>query len=101
MVNINNYNVLLGLDFLMKIGTIVGVEKGVIHVWNGLSVVMEVLPLNVINMFQMVTRPEEAYLDKFSSTRVWNMCMQKKQKHGLPKLLVLTITMMILFWKKT
>jgi hypothetical protein len=30
VVDINNYDLLLGLDFLMKIGTIVDLEKGVI-----------------------------------------------------------------------
>jgi hypothetical protein len=30
VVDINNYDVLLGLDFRMKIGAIVDVEKGVI-----------------------------------------------------------------------
>lgn len=67
VVDINNYDVLLGLDFRMKIGAIVDVEKGVIQVWNGLGVEMEVLPFNVVNMLQPVTRPEEAYFDKFSS----------------------------------
>jgi hypothetical protein len=30
IVDTDNYDILLGLDFLMKIGTIVNVEKGVI-----------------------------------------------------------------------
>lgn len=30
IVDIDNYDVLLGLDFLMKVGTVVDVEKGVI-----------------------------------------------------------------------
>ncbi len=50
IVDTYNYDVLLGLDFLMKIGTIVGVEKGVIHVWNGLRMVVELLPLIVVDM---------------------------------------------------
>ncbi len=32
MVDTNNYDMLLGLDFLMKIGAVVDVEKGVIQV---------------------------------------------------------------------
>ncbi len=51
VVDIDNYDVLLKLDFLMKIGTIVSVEKGLIQIWNGLGVTMEVLPLNIVNMF--------------------------------------------------
>lgn len=34
----------------MKIKTMVDVEKGVIHVKNGLGVAVEVLPLNVFNI---------------------------------------------------
>jgi hypothetical protein len=32
VVDTNNYDMLLGLDFLMKIGAVVDVEKGVIQV---------------------------------------------------------------------
>jgi hypothetical protein len=32
VVDIDNYDLLLGLDFLMKIGVVVDVEKGVIQV---------------------------------------------------------------------
>jgi hypothetical protein len=32
VINTHNYNLLLGLDFLMKIGVIIIVEKGVIQV---------------------------------------------------------------------
>jgi len=32
VVDINNYDMLLGLDFLMKIGVVVDVEKGVIQI---------------------------------------------------------------------
>ncbi len=52
VVDTNNYNLLFGLDFLMKIKAIVNVDKGVIQVWNGPSIVVEVLPFNVVNVFQ-------------------------------------------------
>jgi hypothetical protein len=45
---------MLGLDFLMKIGAILDVEKGVIQVWNGLGMAMELLSLTVVNMLQLV-----------------------------------------------
>jgi hypothetical protein len=32
VVDMDNYNVLLGLDFLIKIGAIVDIMKGLIHV---------------------------------------------------------------------
>jgi len=59
VVDIDNYDVLLGLDFLMKIGAIVDVEKGVMHVWNKPGVTIEILPLNVVNMLQRIARLEE------------------------------------------
>jgi hypothetical protein len=37
VVNIDSYDLLLGLNFLIKIRTIVNVEKGVIHVCNRLG----------------------------------------------------------------
>jgi len=43
----------------MKIGTIIGVEKGVMHVWNKPSVTIEIIPLNVVNMLQRIARSEE------------------------------------------
>jgi hypothetical protein len=48
VVNINNYDLLLGLEFFMKIGVVVDVGKGVIHVWNGFNTSIQVLPHNVV-----------------------------------------------------
>ncbi len=59
VINTSNYDLLLGLDFLMKIRTIVDVEKGVIQVWKGPGVAIEILPLNVINMLQRIAMLEE------------------------------------------
>ncbi len=59
VVDIDNYDVLLRLDFLMKIEVVVDVEKGVMHVWNKLGVTIEILPLNVVNMLQRIARSEE------------------------------------------
>jgi len=52
VVDINNYDVLLGLDFLMKIGAIVDVERGLIQVRKGLGIDVEVLPLTMVNLLQ-------------------------------------------------
>ncbi len=52
VVNTNNYDVLLGLDFLIKIGAIVDVERGLIQVRHGLGANVEVLPLTMVNMLQ-------------------------------------------------
>jgi hypothetical protein len=59
VVNTNNYDLLLGLDFIMKIGAIIDVEKRVIQVWKGPSVEVEVLLLTVIDMLQRIAMPEE------------------------------------------
>ncbi len=50
VVDIDSYDLLLGLDFLIKIGTIVDVEKGTIQIKQGLRNNIQVLPLNMVNM---------------------------------------------------
>jgi predicted aspartyl protease len=50
VVDMDGYDVLLGLDFLMKIGTVVDVERGLIQVRHGLGTNVEVLPLTVVNL---------------------------------------------------
>jgi hypothetical protein len=46
--------VLLGLDFLIKIGAIVDVEQGLIQVRHGPSANVEVLPLTMVNLLQRI-----------------------------------------------
>jgi hypothetical protein len=47
----------LGLDFLNKIGVVVDVENGLIYnlFKKGLNYSVWILPLNMVNMFQLVT----------------------------------------------
>jgi predicted aspartyl protease len=52
VVDTNSYDVLLGLDFLIKIGAIVDVERGLIQVRHGPRTNVEVLPLTMVNMLQ-------------------------------------------------
>jgi predicted aspartyl protease len=52
IVDTDSYDVLLGLDFLIKIGAIVDVERGLIQVRHGPGSDVEVLPLTVVNMLQ-------------------------------------------------
>jgi len=54
VVDTDSYDVLLGLDFLMKIRTIVDVERGLIQVRKGSGVDVEVLPLTMVNLLQRV-----------------------------------------------
>jgi hypothetical protein len=56
IVNTDNYDIMLGLDFFMKIGVVVDVEKGVIHVQNGPSMEVELLPLMVVNMLHPIIK---------------------------------------------
>jgi len=55
IVDTHNYNVFLGLDFLMKIRVVINVEKGIIQVQNGPTMEVELLPLIIINMLQHVS----------------------------------------------
>ncbi len=50
VVDTDGYDVLLGLDFLMKIGAMVDVERGLIQVKHGPGTNVEVLPLIVVNL---------------------------------------------------
>jgi hypothetical protein len=50
VVDTDSYDVLLGLDFLIKIGAIVDVEQGLIQVKHGPRTNVEVLPLTMVNM---------------------------------------------------
>jgi hypothetical protein len=54
VVDTDSYDVLLGLDFLIKIGAIVDVERGLIQVRHGPGANMEVLPLTMVNLLQRI-----------------------------------------------
>ncbi len=60
IVDTYSYDILLGLDFLMKIKTVVDVEKGVTKVRNGLGMVVELFPLTMVNMLQLVLEHEQS-----------------------------------------
>jgi hypothetical protein len=59
VVDIDSYDMLLGLDFFIKVGTIVDVEKGIILVCNKPKMEVEVLSLNVMSMLQVLERSKE------------------------------------------
>ncbi len=52
VVDTDSYDVLLGLDLLIKIGAIVDVEQGLIQVRHSPGTNVEVLPLTVVNLMQ-------------------------------------------------
>jgi hypothetical protein len=55
VVDTDSYDVLLGLDFLMMIGAIVDVERGLIQVRKGPGTNVEVLQLTMVNLLQNVS----------------------------------------------
>jgi len=55
VVDTDGYDVLLGLDFLMKIRAMVDVERGLIQVRHGPGTNVEVLPLTVVNLLQRMS----------------------------------------------
>jgi predicted aspartyl protease len=61
IVDIDSYDILLGLYFLMKIRIVVDVEKGVIQVQNGPKMAIELLSLNVINMLHLVNEQQLSF----------------------------------------
>jgi len=65
VVDTDSYDVLLGLDFLMKIGVVVDVERGLLQVRHGLGTNVEVLPLTVVNLLQ---RMNSGALEQEAST---------------------------------
>jgi predicted aspartyl protease len=52
VVDTDSYDILLGLDLLIKIGAIVDVEQGLIQVRRGPGANVEVLPLTMVNLMQ-------------------------------------------------
>jgi hypothetical protein len=52
VVDMDSYDVLLGLDFVIKIGTIVDVERGLIQVKHGLGTNVKILTM--VNMLQRI-----------------------------------------------
>ncbi len=52
VVDTDSYDVLLGLDFLMKVEAVVDVERGLLQVRHGPGTNVEVLPLMVVNLLQ-------------------------------------------------
>ncbi len=54
VVDTDSYDVLLSLNFLIKIGAIVDVERGLIQVRHRPGANVEVLPLKMVNLLQRI-----------------------------------------------
>ncbi len=61
VVNTNNYDILLRLDFLIKISAIMDVEQGLIQVRHGSGANVEILPLIMVNMLQKMSLETTVY----------------------------------------
>jgi hypothetical protein len=66
VVDTDIYDVLIGLDFLIKIGAIVDVERGLIQVRHGPGANVEVLPLTMVNLLQKTN--SETLLREFATS---------------------------------
>jgi len=67
VMDMDSYDVLLGLDFLMKIGAVMDVERGLIQVRHGPGTNVEVLPLTMVNLLQRMNL--EAMMHE--ATTIW------------------------------
>ncbi len=56
--NVEWVNLLMGLDFLMKISAVVDVERGIIQIKNSPWLDVQVLPLNVIDVLSSMSGDE-------------------------------------------
>ncbi len=54
IIDINSYDLLLSLDFLIKIGEMVDVKKSLTQIKQGPGNNVQVLPLNMVNMLHLV-----------------------------------------------
>ncbi len=54
IVDTDNYDLLLSLDFLIKIGVMVDVENGFIQIKQGHGNNVQVLPLNMVSMLHLI-----------------------------------------------
>ncbi len=81
VVDTDSYDVLLRLDFLMKIGIVVDVERGLLQVRHGPGTNVEVLPLTVVNLLQ---RMNSGALEQEVST-TWKDTRVDRDSDWMPK----------------
>jgi len=80
IVDTDNYDVLLGLDFLIKIGAVVDVEQGLIQVRHGPGMNVEVLPLTMVNLLQRMN--SEAMIHE--AVTIWKDSHIKDDSNWMP-----------------
>jgi hypothetical protein len=77
-MDINNYDILLGLNFVAKIGVMVDVEKCVIQVHNGLGMEFELLRLTIINMLQPISEQKLSHHVKYIAKRIQGLSLMEQ-----------------------
>jgi len=60
VLDTNGYNLLMGLNFFMKIGDVMDVEKCLIQIKNGPRLDVQVVPWNIINVVYSLTSGDES-----------------------------------------
>jgi predicted aspartyl protease len=80
VVDTDSYDVLLGLDFLIKIRAVVDVERGLIQVRHGPGSNVEVLPLTMVNLLQKMN--SEAMMHE--ATTIWKNAHIKGDADWMP-----------------
>jgi hypothetical protein len=81
VVDTDSYDVLLGLDFLMKIRAVVDVERGLLQVRHGPGTNVEVLPSTVVNLLQ---RMNLGALEQEAST-TWKDARTNRDSDWIPE----------------
>ncbi len=61
VVDTYSYDILLGLDFLIKISVIMDVEQWLIQVKHGSEANMEILPIIMVNMLERMSLEVEVH----------------------------------------
>jgi hypothetical protein len=80
VLDIDGYNLLMGLDYLMKIGDVVDVERGLIQIRNNLGLDVQILPPNIINVVYSLTSGDE-----FGITIMPMFIMCEESESGIEK----------------
>jgi hypothetical protein len=69
VVDINGYDVLLGHNFLIKIGIVVHVEWNLIQIQHGPRENVQMLPLNMVDLLQVLGN--EAGIGKMNYNKIY------------------------------
>jgi len=80
VVDTDSYDVLLGLDFLMTIGVVVDVERGLIQVRHDPRSNVEVLPLTMVNLLQRMNFKAMMH----EATTIWKNAHTKDDCDWIP-----------------